>query len=169
MITKVGRSLHVQVEDNSEEVEVNVPIEMALEVIGPDGTISPSRAIGALRHARLSKLVKGHFHPDGRLALLRLPFFLCDDGQLDSADRWSVLSLQFRHRHKVQAVRGSCEVSRHDGDTGRYPLAVKVSDQQMAAVKIYPAEFLGEWNYTIKPLSAPTQPNPCVNEKDLLE
>ena len=53
--------------------------------------------------------------------------------------------------------------------TGRYPLAVKFSDQQMAAVKICPAEFLGEWNYTIKPLSAPTQPNPCVNEKDLLE
>jgi hypothetical protein len=48
-------------------------------------------------------------------------------------------------------------------------LAVKVSDQQMAAVKICRAEFLGEWNYTIKPLSAPTQPNPCVNEKDLLE
>jgi hypothetical protein len=60
VITKVGRSLHVQVEDNGEEVEVNVPIEMALEVIGPDGTISPSRAIGALRHARLSKLVEVH-------------------------------------------------------------------------------------------------------------
>jgi hypothetical protein len=50
-----------------------------------------------------------------------------------------------------------------------YPLAVKVSDQQMAAVKICPAAFLGEWNYTIKPLSAPTQANPSVNEKDLLE
>jgi hypothetical protein len=60
VITKVGRSLHVQVKDDGEEVEVNVPIEMALEVLGPDGTISPSRAIGALRHARLTKLVEVH-------------------------------------------------------------------------------------------------------------
>lgn len=60
VITKVGRSLHVQVQDGGEEVEVNVPIEMALEVLGPDGTISPSRAIGALRHARLTKLVEVH-------------------------------------------------------------------------------------------------------------
>ena len=60
VITKVGRTLHIQVKDDGEEVEVNVPIEMALEVLGPDGTISPSRAIGALRHARLTKLVEVH-------------------------------------------------------------------------------------------------------------
>ncbi len=41
VITKVGRTLHVQVEDDGEEVEVNVPIEMALEVIGPDGNDLP--------------------------------------------------------------------------------------------------------------------------------
>jgi hypothetical protein len=58
VITKVAHSLHVEVKDHGENVEVNVPIEMALEVLGEDGTISPSRAIGALRHARLTKLVE---------------------------------------------------------------------------------------------------------------
>jgi transposase len=52
--------------------------------------------------------------------------------------------------------------------TGRYPLAVKVTDEQMATVKVYPAEFHGEWNYTIKPLPASTQPEPCVNEKNIV-
>lgn len=58
VITKTGRSLHVEVKDHGEDVEVNVPIEMALEVLGEDGTISTTRAIGALRHARLTKLVE---------------------------------------------------------------------------------------------------------------
>ena len=53
-------------------------------------------------------------------------------------------------------------------DTGRYPLAVKVSDEEMATVKVYPAEFHGEWNYTIKPLPPPTQPDPSVNEKKVV-
>ena len=58
VITKVGRSLHVEVKDHGDDVDVNVPIDMALEVLGPDGTLSTSRAIGALRHARLTKLVE---------------------------------------------------------------------------------------------------------------
>jgi hypothetical protein len=58
VITKIGRSLHVEVKDHGEDVEVNVPIAMALQVLGEDGTISPSRAIGALREARLTKLVE---------------------------------------------------------------------------------------------------------------
>jgi len=58
VITKVGRSLHIQVRDHGEGVEVNVPIEVALQALGEDGTISPMRAIGALRHARLTKLVE---------------------------------------------------------------------------------------------------------------
>jgi hypothetical protein len=44
-------------------------------------------------------------------------------------------------------------------------LAVKVSDQQMAAGKICPAEFLGEWNYTIKPLSDLHSPTPVSTRK----
>jgi len=53
-------------------------------------------------------------------------------------------------------------------DTGRYPLRVKVSDEQMATVKIYPAEFHGEWNYTIKPLPAPTQKDHSVNAQNVV-
>ena len=56
-------------------------------------------------------------------------------------------------------------------DTGRYPLAVKVSDEQMATVRVYPAAFHGEWNYTIKPLpvgTAPTHQDPSVNEKNVV-
>ncbi|HEY6555452.1 MAG TPA: hypothetical protein VI669_18995 [Vicinamibacteria bacterium] len=58
VIAKVGRSLHIQVKDHGEDVEVNVPIEVALQALGEDGTLSPMRAIGALRQARLTKLVE---------------------------------------------------------------------------------------------------------------
>src|SRR5512132_3590337 len=36
-------------------------------------------------------------------------------------------------------------------DRGRYPLGVKVRDQQLAAVPLARHEFHGEWNYTIQP------------------
>jgi Rhodopirellula transposase DDE domain len=36
-------------------------------------------------------------------------------------------------------------------DPGAYPLGVKVSDQQLAAVPLAPHDFHGEWNYTITP------------------
>jgi hypothetical protein len=49
-------------------------------------------------------------------------------------------------------------------DTGRYPTAVKVTDEQMAMVTVYPAEFHGEWNYTIKPRPLPN-PTPQVHTK----
>jgi hypothetical protein len=35
-------------------------------------------------------------------------------------------------------------------ETAVYPAKVKVSDDQMAAVQLYPHYFHGEWNYTIK-------------------
>ncbi len=35
-------------------------------------------------------------------------------------------------------------------DTEFYPTKVKVSDDQMASVQLYPHYFHGEWNYTIK-------------------
>ena len=35
-------------------------------------------------------------------------------------------------------------------DTEFYPTKVKVSDDQMASVHLYPHYFHGEWNYTIK-------------------
>jgi hypothetical protein len=39
-----------------------------------------------------------------------------------------------------------CEI-----DHASYPAGVKVSEQDMAAIKITPHEFHGEWNYTIAP------------------
>jgi Rhodopirellula transposase DDE domain len=36
-------------------------------------------------------------------------------------------------------------------DRGAYPLGIKVSDQQLAAVPLAPHDFHGEWNYTITP------------------
>jgi hypothetical protein len=42
-------------------------------------------------------------------------------------------------------------VVRAELDEGLYPTGVKVTDQQLAAVNLHRATFLGEWNYTIKP------------------
>jgi len=53
-------------------------------------------------------------------------------------------------------------------DTGRYPTGVKVTDAQMATVNLSPAEFHGEWNYTIKSGLTAAQPNSPVNEKNLV-
>jgi len=39
-------------------------------------------------------------------------------------------------------------------DSGTYPLQVKVSDEEIAAIRIAPHRFHGEWNYTIRPSSA---------------
>jgi hypothetical protein len=36
-------------------------------------------------------------------------------------------------------------------DTGLYPTGIKVSDAALAAVRLEPAAFHGEWNYTIRP------------------
>jgi hypothetical protein len=36
-------------------------------------------------------------------------------------------------------------------DTARYPKGIAVTDKEMAGINIHPADFHGEWNYTIKP------------------
>ena len=36
-------------------------------------------------------------------------------------------------------------------DTNSYPTGIKVSDEELAAVKIKRAKFHGDWNYTILP------------------
>jgi transposase len=36
-------------------------------------------------------------------------------------------------------------------DTGRYPTGVRITPQQFATVNLFPADFHGEWNYTICP------------------
>jgi hypothetical protein len=37
-------------------------------------------------------------------------------------------------------------------DTGRYPIGIKVTDQEFEQVKLKQAKFHGEWNYTIMPM-----------------
>lgn len=36
-------------------------------------------------------------------------------------------------------------------DKRKYPLKIKVTDDEMQSLNIEPHEFHGEWNYTIKP------------------
>ena len=36
-------------------------------------------------------------------------------------------------------------------DTATYPKGIKVSDEERAQVKLTPAKFHGEWNYSIAP------------------
>ena len=36
-------------------------------------------------------------------------------------------------------------------DENQYPKGIKVSDEELAAVRITKDEFHGEWNYTIRP------------------
>ena len=40
-------------------------------------------------------------------------------------------------------------------DTGTYPTGVKVTDTELAGVQLEPAEFHGEWNYSINPRPQP--------------
>lgn len=40
-----------------------------------------------------------------------------------------------------------------EADTGSYPIKIKVSDQELAAVPLQTESFHGEWNYTIFPVS----------------
>jgi hypothetical protein len=38
-------------------------------------------------------------------------------------------------------------------DSGRYPVGIKVSDEELAALNIKRAKFHGEWNYTLMPIT----------------
>jgi hypothetical protein len=37
-------------------------------------------------------------------------------------------------------------------DTGRYPIGIKVTDQELEKIKLKQSKFHGEWNYTIMPM-----------------
>jgi hypothetical protein len=43
-------------------------------------------------------------------------------------------------------------------DTKGYPTKVRVSDEQMGRVRLYPHGFHGEWNYTIEPMTSSERP-----------
>ena len=38
-----------------------------------------------------------------------------------------------------------------EADTNSYPVGIKVSDEELHAVRLFPDRFHGEWNYTIRP------------------
>jgi hypothetical protein len=52
-----------------------------------------------------------------------------------------------------------------EADTNTYPRGIKISDQQMAAIKpqLTPHPFHGEWNYTMRPAkrTQPTKRHPA--------
>jgi hypothetical protein len=58
VIAKEGDTLRIHVTGQKEEVDVNVPLASAAEVIRPDGRIDPSAAVRGLRHARFQTLVE---------------------------------------------------------------------------------------------------------------
>jgi hypothetical protein len=45
-------------------------------------------------------------------------------------------------------------------DRGRYPLGVKVSDEELAAVPLARRQFHGEWNYSMQPAAGKPPPTP---------
>jgi hypothetical protein len=58
VVTKQGRSLHVRVSGEREDVSVNVPLHMALQALpGPDGRIPTAALAGALGSLRFTDLV----------------------------------------------------------------------------------------------------------------
>ncbi|HVQ30218.1 MAG TPA: hypothetical protein VMV21_11590 [Vicinamibacteria bacterium] len=59
LIEKKGDTLRIQVHGHDgEDVTVNVPLSAVGEVFDRHGRISPSKAVGLLRHARFSTLVE---------------------------------------------------------------------------------------------------------------
>jgi hypothetical protein len=58
VIAKEGDTLRIHVTGRKEQVDVNVPLESAAEVIRPDGRIDPGAAVRGLRHARFQTLVE---------------------------------------------------------------------------------------------------------------
>jgi len=40
-------------------------------------------------------------------------------------------------------------------DTNEYPAGVKVTNEELAAVRLRPDQFHGEWNYSIRPQNLP--------------
>jgi Rhodopirellula transposase DDE domain len=53
---------------------------------------------------------------------------------------------------RIRATRTSSGLRVHaELDPGRYPLGVKVSDRELAAVPLRRHDWHGEWNYTVPP------------------
>lgn len=61
-VRKVGDSLHIRVESLRENVDVNVPFELAWRAMDEarEGPLSPSDLVALLRHSRLTRLADVH-------------------------------------------------------------------------------------------------------------
>jgi hypothetical protein len=53
-------------------------------------------------------------------------------------------------------------------DTRCYQTGRKISDEEMARVALTPAEFHGEWNYTIRPQPAPAEPSTAIKQEKIV-
>jgi len=62
VVTKVGDTLQVRVKGPREEVSVNLPLKMALEVLRQcrDGRVEARSLVGTLHQARMTNLVEVH-------------------------------------------------------------------------------------------------------------
>jgi hypothetical protein len=52
-------------------------------------------------------------------------------------------------------------------DQGTYPLGVKVSDEELAAVPLARHGFHGEWNYSMQPAAETPPPTPSQSSTTL--
>ena len=45
---------------------------------------------------------------------------------------------------------------RAEVDRGMYPTGIKITDAELASLNLKPADFHGEWNYTVLPMRKKT-------------
>jgi hypothetical protein len=62
-----------------------------------------------------------------------------------------LVSLEATVQLIAQTTTAAGLVVEAEADTNRYPTGIKVSDDELHAVRLRPERFHGEWNYTIRP------------------
>ena len=61
------------------------------------------------------------------------------------------MSLEATVQLIAQTTTAAGLVVEAEADTNRYPTGIKVSDDELHAVRLRRERFHGEWNYTIRP------------------
>lgn len=64
VVEKRGGTLHVEVHDSDDDVDVNVPLDVVLQALPANGEIDAAAVVGALRQARLTEIVNVHSGDD---------------------------------------------------------------------------------------------------------